>query len=132
MCRLGELAGLTLQRTEDLKAILNQTANATPVSSSEVSKWDADVTKTFKVAVKAPNPNEPLFAKKFQGAQQAWVAFHDAEAEAWRQMIIPNKDSSAIRDNRIIQLDRARIHLLQDWVKGIPEGDVCSGTRPVK
>jgi uncharacterized protein YecT (DUF1311 family) len=132
MCRLSQLAGLTLQRTEDLKAILNQTVKATPVSPSEVAKLGADVTKTFELAVKAPNPDEPLFAKKFHTAQQAWLAFRDADADAWRQMSIPHKDSSAIRDNRIIQLDRARIQSLQEWVKGIPEGDVCSGSRPVK
>ncbi len=129
LCRSGELIALTSERTKYLKAILNHSAKSKPVNSTAIASCDAALMKNYRLARKAPNPDEPLFAKKFQQAQQAWTSFRDADADAWQELDASAADPAASRNSRIIELDQARTKESDQWVHGSPEGSVCVGTR---
>ncbi|MBU6452710.1 MAG: DUF1311 domain-containing protein [Cyanobacteria bacterium REEB67] len=128
MCRSSELGGLTKARTKDLKLLLNHAAPL-PASAAMVATGNAAVDSQFKKGLKAATPEEPLFTKKYQQAQTAWTAFRDADSDAWQALDASTKDSSAAKYSRIVQLDKARVKELDGWVRGIPEGDVCTGSR---
>jgi uncharacterized protein YecT (DUF1311 family) len=79
------------------------------------------------------NAGDPLFLKKFDAAQQAWQQFADAQLDA----IYPAEDKRGqygsaygmcLCGNRET-LIRDRIRQLEPWVKGTPEGDICTGSR---
>ncbi len=99
------------------------------MSANDVAKCESALMKKYKWGLKAPNPDEPLFAKKFQLAQVAWTSFRDADADAWQELDASAKDPAARRNSRILELDKARFTELDPWVHGIPEGCIGVGTR---
>lgn len=75
--------------------------------------------------------------RKIRKAQEAWRAFRAAHAEA----VFPKADTQAGARAEYgssfpmcwaavnMELTEQRIAQLREWVDGIPEGDVCAGSR---
>lgn len=69
------------------------------------------------------------FLKDLKQAQLAWIAFRDKQVA----LRYPNRADMGsatpmCRFSYIQQLTEQRIAELQQWLDGIPEGDVCTGT----
>lgn len=82
---------------------------------------------------------DALFVKNLQEAQRRWIAFRDAELAA----IFLRADDENPRTrygsvfpmchtNEETRLTHERIAQLRQWLDGLPEGDVCSGSRPMQ
>jgi len=121
MCSKQVLQGLTEDRTKDLKLLLNGPRNdRSRDSASDVATLDAEMRKTYQLALHAPSDPEPVgstyeephFAEIFQAAQEAWTSFRNADADAWQELGTSAKERAARRNSRIIELDQARIKQL--------------------
>jgi len=69
----------------------------------------------------------PSFKEKMTGAEQAWIEFRDADADAFAALRI----GPQARIQRLATLTKARTKQLRVWLTGIPEGDGCSGSYPI-
>jgi len=130
MCQSALFGILTEQRITDLKNLLNASLPKDNNASSAYSKSEDVINNLYKQAVNTPHPDEPSFSVKFREAQQSWVLFHNLDAEAFATLA-PVQDHNIVRYSRLHALDELRIKSLNEWVKGIPEGDVCTGSRKV-
>ena len=77
--------------------------------------------------------DDTLFIKNLKAAQKIWIQFRDAELK----MKFPDTNEygtvlpmcwSMYKE----QLTRDRIKTLNEWLTGVPEGDVCSGSARIK
>ncbi len=72
------------------------------------------------------------FIEKLKEAQRAWLAYRDAHVES----VFPGEDKRATYGSvfpmchcdEVYGLTVERTRVLQRWIKGLPEGDVCAGT----
>lgn len=73
--------------------------------------------------------SDKVFLKDLKQAQLAWIAFRDKQV-ALRYPNRPDMGSATpmCRFAYIQQLTEQRIAELQQWLDGIPEGDICTGT----
>lgn len=131
MCLSVIPAQQTTIRTSDLKKLMSGKPAKAADAQNKFVKADAQVNKLFQAAVKKPHDDEPTFAAKFRSAQNAWIAFRDADADAW-SVLASDADRGDVKTSRLLQLDESRAKSLNEWVKGIPEGDVCSGSRVIE
>ena len=75
---------------------------------------------------------DAAFIEKLKEAQRAWLAYRDAHVES----VFPGEDKRAIYGSvfpmchcdEVYGLTVERTRVLQRWIKGLPEGDVCAGT----
>lgn len=80
--------------------------------------------------------NNPTFIDKLTEAELAWIAFRDAELELVHsapniQKVYGELAPVAIEYEKVrLTLDRVR--QLQEWVDGVPEGTVGTGSRRIK
>lgn len=107
-------------------------------AAAELRTTDAEMLSLCQKIVerftKGPEAN-PMFVKKFEKAQSAWITYRDAHLDAIFPSIKPNEYGSVqpmcvatIKTD----LTRSRIVQLRQWSDGIEEGDVCLGSRPMK
>ncbi len=76
--------------------------------------------------------DEEVFLDKFMAAQDSWMNFRDAHLAA----LYPEKDSQTAygtifalcRCNALLELTRDRIQVLEKWIEGVEEGDICAGS----
>lgn len=76
--------------------------------------------------------DQPEFLEKLKEAQRAWLAYRDAHVDA----VFPGEDKRATYGSvfpmchcgEMERLTTERTRVLQRWIKGLPEGDVCAGT----
>ncbi|MEK7990961.1 MAG: lysozyme inhibitor LprI family protein [Thiotrichaceae bacterium] len=97
----------------------------------DYEKADVELNSVYR-EILATYSDDALFIKKLKAAQRAWMIFRDAHLEALYSeedkrfaygSIYPtcsNNDSTKLIKQRIIQL--------QQWLTGVSEGDVCSGS----
>jgi uncharacterized protein YecT (DUF1311 family) len=96
---------------------------------------DAELNAVYQQVIKA-NAGQPKFLAKLRIAQRAWIAWRDAELNA----LYPDKDDPSAYGSALAAcwslktavLTEARIKQLRQWITGAKEGDVCSGSIPVK
>jgi uncharacterized protein YecT (DUF1311 family) len=108
-------------------------------AAQDYAKTDAELNRVYK-QIRTMYKSETLFLKRLQEAQQAWMAFRDAELEALYPTANKNDDKSSsygsayslCRSNWLSTLTKQRTKELQRWLKGTQEGDVCCGSIKVK
>jgi len=83
--------------------------------------------------------NDRVFIKKLRAAQRAWLKFRDAQFEAKFPHILDSRGQynyGAVFPmcNRLYkaELTHERVEELRLWLDGTDEGDVCSGSLPIK
>jgi uncharacterized protein YecT (DUF1311 family) len=107
-------------------------------ASEEFKKEDAELNRVYQEILKKYK-DDPVFIKKLREAQQAWLKFRDAQFEARFPHILDSRGqynygtvfpmcSSLYK----AELTHARTEDLRLWLDGIQEGDVCSGSLPIK
>ena len=107
---------------------LNQT------SCDAVKKADAELNAVYTAILKK-NAGDRRFIDKLKAAQRAWVAFRDAEMGARYPAEDKSEYGSAFNlcwCNALADLTKRRTADLKLWRDGIPEGDVCVGSYPVR
>ncbi len=100
-------------------------------SCGQFHKADASLNATYSRILKEYG-KDAQFISKLKAAQRAWLAFRDADLEAW----FPKPDKQAeygtvypmCRCTQLQELTEQRTKELRVWLDGIPEGDVCSGS----
>jgi uncharacterized protein YecT (DUF1311 family) len=96
---------------------------------------DAEMNQVYRQVLK-DYAADHLFLQKLKVSQRAWVQYRDAYLES----IFPKDDKiaeygSAYREcaNQILaEVTEARTKQLRQWLDGIAEGDVCSGSIRMK
>lgn len=99
-------------------------------SCSEFKKADADLNKTYK-NILAEYKTDKVFLEKLKKAQKAWLTYRDTHIES----IYPEEDKTYYGSvygmcycTAKQELTEQRTKMLKQWVKGVKEGDVCSGS----
>lgn len=131
MCWSATIGQQTTQRTNDLTRLLGGTPAIIADTKNKLSGASAEVSKLYQSAVKVKHDDEPSFAAKFKKAQDAWSVFANADADAW-SALATDASKDATKLSRLCELNQSRAKSLNEWVKGIPEGDVCTGSRKVQ
>ena len=98
-------------------------------------KADAQLNAVYNAILKNAKDDKEFIAK-LKVAQRAWVAFRDAELEAR----YPARDKAMAYGsifnlcycNALADLTQKRTAELAPWRDGVPEGDACVGSYPVK
>lgn len=98
-------------------------------------KADTQMNKIYR-RILSENGADKLFVQKMRAAQRAWIVFRDAHLEA----MYPAADKRAAYGTvnpmcqcmELEKLTDERVRVLQQWVSGIEEGDVCGGSIKVK
>ena len=122
---------------------LFQFTGATPQTQSQMNqntckqyeRADAELNNVYK-QVLSEYAKDTEFIGKFREAQRAWVAFRDAHLES----LYPAKDKLAeygsvyetCRCLVLTDLTKQRTEMLRQWLKGVKEGDVCSGSIKIR
>ncbi len=103
-------------------------------SCGEFKKADADLNKTYK-KILAEYKSDKVFLEKLKKAQKAWLTYRDAHIES----IYPEEDKTYYGSvygmcycGAKQELTEQRTKMLKQWVKGVKEGDVCSGSIKTK
>jgi len=108
-----------------------QSARADSHDTAPCVKADAELNRVYK-KVRAMYKNDPTFLSQLKTAQRAWIKFRDAHLDARYPLEEGmNNHSSAVRDcicYELATVTRARTKQLKEWVTGMEEGDVCSGS----
>ena len=94
-------------------------------------KSDAKLNQTYK-RILADYQKDKLFIEKMKLAQRAWLAFRDAHLAA----VYPVEDAGAQNGSagsmcqclELEQLTYQRTKVMQQWIDGTREGDVCAGS----
>jgi uncharacterized protein YecT (DUF1311 family) len=74
------------------------------------------------------------FIAAIRKAQLAWIRYRDAQLDA----IFPGDPSQygsismMCRCNNLAEITKARTEILNRWVEGVEEGDVCAGSVKIK
>lgn len=83
--------------------------------------------------------DDTAFIKKFREAQRAWLKFRDAQFEAMFPQILDSRGQynygsifPMCAGLYKAKLTQSRVEELRLWLDGIDEGDVCSGSLPIK
>jgi len=122
---------------------LFQFTGATPQTQSQMNqntckqyeRADAELNNVYK-QVLSEYAKDTEFIEKLKAAQRAWVAFRDAHLES----IYPAKDKLAeygsvyetCRCQVLTDLTKQRTEMLRQWLRGVKEGDVCSGSIKIR
>lgn len=97
-------------------------------------KADVELNAVYQAVLKK-SAGDKVFTAKLKAAQRAWLAFRDAELAAR----YPAEDKSEYGSifnlcwcNALTELTRRRTAQLMPWRDGVPEGDACLGSYPVR
>jgi uncharacterized protein YecT (DUF1311 family) len=103
-------------------------------AGNSLVKADHELNRTYQQILKK-YAKDTLFLQRLKRAQRAWMTFRDAEL----QMKFPSSSVTDIKTrygsvypmcyaNFKAELTERRNKELSVWLKGIEEGDVCSGS----
>ena len=96
---------------------------------------DDELNQTYQ-AVLVKHADDETFLARLRDAQRAWIAFRDAEMEA----LFPHQDEPGYYGSvfpmcwaqQLASLTRERTAKLRRWLEGVQEGNVCSGSLPIR
>jgi len=100
-------------------------------ASQAYMKADKELNQVYQQILKEYKSDKSFIAS-LKKAQQAWIAFRDAEVAA----IYPAKNGREAYGSAfpmcwnmtLEELTKERTAKLKVWITGIPEGDMCSGS----
>jgi uncharacterized protein YecT (DUF1311 family) len=97
----------------------------------EYEKTDADLNRVYR-QVLGEYKADAVFVERFRGAQRAWLAYRDAQLGALYPARDPQRAYGSVhrmcRCQALTELTLERTEVLRRWIKGVEEGDVCSGS----
>lgn len=99
----------------------------------EYKKADAEMNAVYQRVTREYAP-DPGFIAALRKAQLAWIRYRDAQLKS----IFPGDPSqygsisTMCRCNNLAELTKARTEILNRWVEGVEEGDVCAGSVKVR
>ncbi|MBS0590083.1 MAG: DUF1311 domain-containing protein [Proteobacteria bacterium] len=103
-------------------------------ASTDLAKADRELNDIY-AQIRRQYKDDKVFLARLQRAQQAWIAFRDAEFEAHypAQDKIGNYGTSfgLCAPQLKAQLTRKRSVELRAWLDGAKEGDVCAGSMKI-
>ena len=120
---------------EDSKSCLDSAQTQSEMSQcagADYRSSDSELNRVYKL-VQESYADDPIFLTRLKEAQKAWIKFRDAELA----MMYPPHDEDPdyygsvggmCESSYLAELTLARVATLKKWLKGIPEGDVCSGS----
>ncbi len=99
----------------------------------EYKKADAEMNRVYEL-IRRDYRGDRLFLAALRKAQLAWIRYRDAHVES----IFPGDRSQygsinpMCRCGELAEMTKARTTILNRWVEGIEEGDVCAGSVKTK
>ncbi len=101
----------------------------------ELKNADDELNVVYKEIAKR-NVDDKVFLDRLKEAQRAWLKFRDAELEA----LFPEADKQSRYGSSYsmcyaqwkAKITEERTQQLKKWITGVREGEVCSGSLPVK
>jgi|SRR6185369_14730023 len=97
-------------------------------------KADGDLNSIYQKILKE-YAEDSVFIKNLKASQKLWVQFRDAEMK----MKYPDREPGYYGSVQpmcwsiyLTQLTEDRIKTLKQWLDGVEEGDVCSGSAKIK
>jgi len=104
-------------------------------AARELKEADDELNRVYREILKR-NAKDPVFLDRLKAAQRAWISFRDAELEA----IFPDPEKQVAYGSAypmcyahwMKKLTSQRTQQLRRWLVGTEEGDVCTGSLPVK
>lgn len=118
-------------KQNSVQANIETQADMNKQAYQEFKKADDELNRVYSQVLKKYK-NDKIFISKLQKAELAWIKFRDAEIEA----IYPKEDKSfygsvypVCVNMDMTEITQQRIKELKLWLKGVQEGDVCSGSR---
>lgn len=101
-------------------------------SEADSNEADAELNRIYKLLL-TQYKDDRAFIERLRLAQVAWIRFRDAELA---MKFPPHPDQPGYYGSALPmcetlyleQLTKDRIATLKQWLVGIPEGDVCSGS----
>lgn len=101
--------------------------------AANYKKADAEMNQAYGL-IMGNYRGDRAFISAMRKAQLAWIRYRDAHVES----IFPGDASQygsinpMCRCTDLAEITRARTQILNRWVEGIEEGDVCAGSVKVK
>jgi uncharacterized protein YecT (DUF1311 family) len=99
----------------------------------EYEKVDKDLNNVYQELIQ-DYKNDTVFIKSMKEAQRQWVKFRDAQVKM-KYPPYPNAEGSVqlmCRYYYLKELTGIRVKELKQWIDGVEEGDVCSGSIKIK
>ena len=102
-------------------------------AKAEYEKADKDLNQVYQRLMQEYK-NDTVFIKSTKEAQRQWVKFRDAQV---KMKYPPYRDAvesvlPICRNYYLRELTNNRIKEIMEWLDGIEEGDVCSGSIKIK
>ena len=107
---------------------MNQTA------ANAYKKADKELNVAYKTILNLYK-TDSIFIQSFKESQRLWVKFRDAELKMKYPETEPGFYGSVLpmcQSDYLEKLTLDRVKTLQIWIKGVEEGDVCSGSIRIK
>ena len=128
---LIQLVFLSVLTTFSFSAFAQTQSDMSQDSCNEYKRIDRELNERYQQILKE-YAGDAVFITRMKEAQRAWLKFRDAHIESK----FPKRDKRAAYGSaypmcncsELIAITRQRVEQLSVWVKGIPEGDVCSGS----
>ncbi len=120
-----------------LISVTGYTQTQTDMNRSEsksLEKTDKELNEIYKTIL-TEYKSDSTFIQNLKASQRLWVKFRDAELKVKYPETEPRYYGSVYPMCVSIYLEKLtheRIETLQQWIDGIEEGDVCSGSVKMK
>jgi uncharacterized protein YecT (DUF1311 family) len=103
-------------------------ADLTECAGNDLKSADDELNATYQQLLKKA-AGDPFALRKIKAAQRAWVAFRDAQIEAFYPAEDKQKEYGTVfpmcADLRLADLTRERTKMLKETLNSV-EGDVCA------
>jgi len=102
-------------------------------AKSDYEKMDKELNQVYQKLLQ-DYKRDTIFIKSMKDAQRQWIKFRDAQV---KMKYPPYKDGGEsvlpmCRNYYLKELTTNRIKELKQWIDGVEEGDVCSGSIKIK
>jgi uncharacterized protein YecT (DUF1311 family) len=114
--------------------LFGQTQNDLNIKAKlEFEKVDKNLNQLYKKILQ-DYKSDTIFIKSMKEAQRQWVKYRDAQ-EKMKYPAYKGAIESVLpmcRNYYLTELTNSRIKELKQWIDGVEEGDVCSGSIKIK
>lgn len=114
--------------------VASQSQAQTDPDNCDFNRADAKLNKVYQ-RVLAEYRQDKIFIEKLRAAQRAWLAFRDAHIASIYPASDPREYGTVNRMCRcliLVSLTEVRTNMLQQWINGTIEGDVCAGSVKIR
>jgi len=103
------------------------------LAKSEFDKTDNELNQVYQKLLQ-DYKSDSVFIKSMKEAQRQWIKFRDAQVKM-KYPQYKDADESVLpmcRNYYLKELTTNRIKEIRQWIDGVEEGDVCSGSIKLK